>query len=178
MLFLERLLDLLTQTWDRVAFWVVIPVGRNGAVLRLGKYHRTLEPGLHWKWPMIEEIREHDTVLTTLRLEPQTLTTKDGTVVVVTAMVRYKIRDLQPYVSDIWDARDVLADTTMGSIRQEIGRATLAELLANPPESQVLARVRSKVNRYGFSVMEVTFIDLGQVRTFRIMSHGPMNIDN
>lgn len=178
MMFLERLLDIITQTWDRCVFFVVIPVGRNGGVLRLGKYHRTLEPGFHWKWPFIEEIREHDVVLTTLRLEPQTLTTKDGEVVVVTAMVRYKIRDLQPYISDVWDARDVLADTTMGSIRMAVGEATLAELLANPPEAQVLARVRQKVNRYGFSVMEATFIDLGKVRTFRIMTHGPMNIDN
>jgi regulator of protease activity HflC (stomatin/prohibitin superfamily) len=175
----ERLLELVLGVWDSAVPWVVVNAYENSVVLRLGKYHRTLTPGLHWKLPFADDPNGVNMSTTTLRLPPQTLTTQDGIGVVVSVIVKYKVVDPRPYVTDVWDQVDVLADTVMGATRLAVADATWKELAENPPEKVVAASTRKQVNKYGFRVEAITFIDLGRVRSIRLMGDREMtSLDN
>jgi len=175
----ERIIDLIANGWERISPLVVVYAYEQGVVLRFGKYHRTIDAGLRWKIPFAEEVSQVTTAVTTLRLPPQTLTTADDHSVVVSAIVKYRIADPRPYVTDIWDQVDVLADVTMGAIRSTTVGATWEELRTKPPEQAVLAEVRKQANRYGFKIEAVTFVDLGRVRSLRFMTNNiPLNLDN
>ena len=52
----EKLIDLLVGAWHRLCPLEIIEAYNRGVVLRFGRYHRTLEPGLHWKWPVAEDV--------------------------------------------------------------------------------------------------------------------------
>lgn len=175
---LEKLLELLTSCWDRLSPAEVIDPYENGVVLRLGRYHRTLAPGFHWKWPLVEKVVQVLTCTTTMRLPPQTLTTKDDVGVVVAAIIKFQITKPDVYVTDIWDQHDVLADVTMGAVRIAISRLTYAELVASPPEAQVMELTRKDVNPFGFRVQKITFTDLGKVRSIRLIQPHQGNIAN
>lgn len=174
----EKLIDLIVSTWSRLSPWEIIRVYQSGAVLRFGKYHRTLEAGIHWKWPVVEEVIEIDTCVTTIRLPPQTLTTKDGVTVVVSSIIKYQVKDLKPYICDIFDQHDVLGDVSMGAIRQAIHTVSYEELINTPPEPIVLEAIRKEVNQYGFKIHRVTFIDIGKIRSFRLIYRTPQQINN
>jgi regulator of protease activity HflC (stomatin/prohibitin superfamily) len=165
----EKLIDLLTACWQRLCPLEIIEAYNRGVVLRFGRYHRTIEPGLHWKWPIVEDVVSVLACITTLPLSPQTLTTRDDVGVVVAAVVKYEISKPEPYVTDIWDQRDVLADVTMGAVRQAVCAALYVDLIAQPPEHRVLELVRKEVNKFGFKVHAVTFTDLGRVRSLRLI---------
>lgn len=175
---LEKLIDLLVGMWARLAPGEIINVYQRAGVLRFGRYHRTLEPGFHWKIPIIEEVIQVETCLTTLRLPPQTLTTKDDVSVVVSAIIKYEIKDIQPYIVGIWDQHDVLADVTMGAIRTAINAVDYSELIAEPPEARVLDAARKEVNQYGFKLHKITFTDLGRIRSMRLIQRTPSKINN
>lgn len=174
----ERLIDLIFQLADKLAPCFVIDVYQQGAVLRLGKYNRTAAPGLHWKIPFVDRVIEVVTCTTTMRLPPQTLTTADGKAIVVTAIVRYNVRDVQPYITSIFDQHDALGDVTMGAIREAVRGATLEQLATEPPEKEIATAVRRRVNKYGFDVEAVTFSDLAAVRSFRLIQASPKDLDN
>ena len=169
----EKLLDLLAQIWDRVSPLEIIKEYEGAVVLRFGRYNRTLEAGLHFKIPLVEEAISTPTCLTTLRLPPQTLTTRDDAPVVVSAIVKYEVRDVKSYLLRIWDRNDVLADVATGAIRTAISALTYAELVTQPPEQAVLEAVRKEVNQFGFKIHRVTFVDLGRVRSIRLIQ--PLN---
>lgn len=175
---IEKLVDLLVQFGTWVSPVAVIKVYERGVVLRWGLCHRVLEPGWHWKWPLAEDVVEINTVVTTLRLPPQTLTTLDKQSVVVSAIIKYRITNPEVYVSEIWDAVDVLADTTMGAIRQTVGSLSYDDLLNLDSEAKVVQLVRNEVNSYGFKVAKITFVDLSKVRSFRLIQHNQDNISN
>jgi regulator of protease activity HflC (stomatin/prohibitin superfamily) len=120
----ERLIDLILQLGDKLMPCFLVDAYQHAGVLRFGKFHRTCEPGFHWKWPFVEHIIDVMTCITTLRLPPQTLTTSDGKAVVVAAIVRYSIDDVEPYICDIYDQHDALADVTMGAVRTLIREQT------------------------------------------------------
>jgi regulator of protease activity HflC (stomatin/prohibitin superfamily) len=169
--FLERLMEFLSAVGWRLSPFYIVPPWEGALILRLGRYNRTLAPGFHWKYPLIEEAFTESTVVTTLRLPPQSLTTQDGVGVVVKAIVKYQIRDLRPYYTEIWDQVDVLADVTMGAIHDAVQILTHDDLMHTPPDRQVLEEVRKQVNRYGFKVDNITFTDLAQVMSIRLMGH-------
>lgn len=175
---IEKIIELITAWWEWFTPCVVIDAYQGAVVLRWGVYHRSWGPGLHWKWPIAEVPLTETTCLTTMRMAPQTLVTKDDASVVVAAIVKYQIVDMEPYATQIFDQRDVLADVTMGAIRAAVGECTYEELRASPPERKVLELVRSEVNRFGFKIHKVTFTDLGRVLSLRLLGQPPRELDN
>lgn len=165
----EKLIDLLAGAWDALRPYEIVEAYNRGVVLRFGKYSRTLAPGIHWKWPLAEDVVSVLACITTLPLPPQTLTTRDDVGVVVAAVVKYEIVKPEPYVTDIWDQRDVLSDVTMGAVRQAVSAIDYKDLIEQPPERSVLELVRREVNKYGFKIHAITFTDLGRVRSLRLI---------
>lgn len=166
----EKLIELLAAGWDFVKPFTVVDAYEHHVVLRFGKFSRTLPPGLHPKWPFAERAVEVLTAVSTLRLPPQTLTTKDGKGVVVGAIVKYQIRDPEPYVTSIWDQADVLADVTMGAIAETVESTDSTDLLPSAKITRsMLEQVRKEVNRFGFKIEKITLTDAGFVKTIRLM---------
>lgn len=174
----DRLIDLFIQLKETLLPWTIIHAYEGGVVLRFGKYNRTVAPGFHWKWPLIEHDLTAKTCVTTMELRPQTLTTKDNHGVVVSAIVKYQIKDVKPFLLDIWDSTDVLKDVTMGAIKGAVNEHTWEQLVELPVEQAVLEAVRKEVNRYGFKIEKVTFVDMGKVRSLRLMQTGVDKIDS
>lgn len=174
----EKLIELIAQGWERVAPFVVVHPYEQGIILRFGKYHSSKEAGFHWKWPFADEVIQITTCLTTLRLPPQTLTTSDDVQVVVSAIIKYEIRDPEPFVTKIYDQVDVLADITMGAIRNSVVSLSYEELVKAPPEQMIIKEVRKYVNQFGFKIEAITFTDIGRVRSIRLIQPNGINLTN
>lgn len=175
---LEQIGAFIAAWWDRLAAAEIVDVYSGAGMLRWGKYHRTLEPGFHWKWPIAERAIEVLTCETTQRVPPQSLTTKDGVSIIVTCIVRYQISDVEKYVSLIWDQQDVLLDVTAGAVRKATCEMNWADLLATPPEDAVLKLVRAAVNKYGFKIHAVTFTDLVKAHSIRLVQPLSKDLSN
>ncbi len=170
----DKVLELAAQFWETLLPWIVIAEYEGGVVLRLGRFRRTIGPGLSWKIPVADHVLITHTAVTTMELRAQTLTTRDDKAVVVSAIVKYRIRNVKPFLLEIGDAADVLKDVTMGAIKDAINNAPYADIYgAAKIEDRVLDMVRREVNQYGFQIFKVTFADQGRVRSFRMIGDNP-----
>jgi membrane protease subunit HflK len=151
--------------------WVVINDFEGAVVLRFGRYFRELTPGLHWKLPIADTTITASTVITTMALRPQTLTTSDDLTVVISAIVKYRITDVRAYLLDIWDSADVLNDLTLGAIKEIVTSVDYSDLQKHGVEDQVLAVIQSEADEYGVHIYKVTFADLGKVRSLRLITN-------
>ncbi|UCB54118.1 MAG: hypothetical protein JSW45_09170 [Thiotrichales bacterium] len=167
----ERILDFLAAFWDVMRPWVVINDFEGGVILRFGRYHRDLVPGLHWKLPIADTTVTTSTVITTMALRPQTLTTADNLTVVISAIVKYRISDVRAYLLDIWDSADVLNDLTLGAIKEIVMSVDYSELRQHRIEDQVLELVQNEADEYGVHIYKVTFTDFGKVRSLRLITN-------
>lgn len=174
----EKLLDIIASGWHLIAPFCVVVAYQNGGVLRFGKYHRTLPPGFHWKWPLVEDVNTQDVSMTTMRMPPQTLTTLDGRAIIAAVIVNYNIRNIEPYITDITDQKDVLIDTVMGAVHVAIREKEWAAIRRMPPEKEIVDAVRDKMNKYGFKINAITFTDLGEVRSLRLIQPHGKDISN
>lgn len=169
----ERVFDFIASFWNVLRPWVVIDDYEGGVILRLGRYHRELKPGLHWKLPLADVSVTTSTVITTMALRPQTLTTRDDLTIVISAIVKYHIEDVRAYLLDIWDSADVLNDVTLGAIKEIVALVDYRDLQRKEIEDDVLNTVQKEAKKFGVDVHKVTFSDLGRVRSIRLITNEP-----
>jgi regulator of protease activity HflC (stomatin/prohibitin superfamily) len=169
----ERIFDFIAGFWNVLRPWVVVNDFEGGVILRFGRYYRELRPGLHWKMPLADNALTTSTVITTMALRPQTLTTRDDLTIVISAIVKYHIADVRAYLLDIWDSADVLNDVTLGAIKETVASVEYSDLQEKSIESHVLEMVRKEAEKFGVDVQKVTFSDLGKVRSLRLITNEP-----
>ena len=170
----ERVIDFLVTSWDVIRPWVVINDYEGGVILRFGRFSRELTPGLHWKYPIADTTVTASTVITTMALRPQTLTTNDDLTLVISAIVKYRISDVRAYLLDIWDSADVINDLTLGAIKEIVASVDYSALQKHGIEEQVLAVIQDEANEYGVQIYKVTFADFGKVRSLRLITNDPV----
>jgi membrane protease subunit HflK len=174
----KEVLDFLVSVGSDLLPFTVVTAYQNAGVLRLGHYHRTLGPGFHWKIPFADDVNSQAVCESTQRIPPQTLMTKDGHNVTVSAVVRFQIINVEAYICLIWDQGDVLIDTTAGAVMEAVMDSTLEQLRIEPPTRRVLELVRKECNRYGFKIHKITFPDLAETWAIRLIQPLGANLAN
>jgi regulator of protease activity HflC (stomatin/prohibitin superfamily) len=104
----------------------IVNQGNEALVERLGKYRRTLKPGLNYIAPLIERIAVEETVREqVLDTQPQLAITKDNIPVEVDAVVFWKIKDLQRAYYAVEDVEGAIEDLVKTAMRSKIGELEL-----------------------------------------------------
>lgn len=175
----EWLKDLLASGGTLLSPVCMVRAWQGGVILRYGRWHRTMTPGYYWKIPFFEDYVLTETCDTTERLQPQSLMTKDDVSVVVSSIVKYAIRDVQKYVCDVYDQKDVLADTTMGAIARAVRDHTYEELQQGEVEKDALTAAKRGAGKYGFEVIQLTLTDRARAKSLRLVIPSNMkDLDN
>ena len=135
-----------------------------------GRFKRIQKPGAHWKWPLWDKIIKKTMVTTTVTADQQSLSTRDGHSIVVEAVIKYKIVDLEMFYTEIYDAVDALCDTTQGVVFEVIRDTDWEDCPTEDTQKAAAKKVRAKAKRYGIEIEEVTFSSMDRIRTIRLMS--------
>jgi len=136
---------------------------QRAIVFQLGEVKELVnEPGLHVKWPLIQNVRYFDTrILTMDTPEAERVTTEGNVPVLVDSFVKYRIRDpRQFYLSAGTEsvAQDRLNAIVRSELSAEFGRRKL-EAVISTERDQIMERLRDRVNKsvdqFGLEIVDV-----------------------
>lgn len=137
---------------------------QNAIVFQLGEVKEIVrQPGLHFKWPMLQNVRHFDMrILTYDDVEPLRFLTQGNRPVLVDSFVKWRINDVrQYYVSvdgDEFRAATRIRQTVSGALRDEFGARVLHDVVSGEREL-IMSRVREKVDedlkRIGVAIIDV-----------------------
>lgn len=173
----DKLVDLFIQFIKIFQFTLIIAPWQRAIRLRLGKFHSILEPGLHFYFPFwIDRVVGESVVMETMQIKPQSLTTKDGKTVVVTAVVTFRIEDIRTFLLDVEGRNNAVEDSTYGSISSYVMKKTWEELVALDDLGNELTKtVRRQAKRYGVDIISVQIMDFIQCRPLRLITSPTSN---
>jgi len=110
----------------------VIPQARAGVVERLGRYSRTLTPGLTIVVPFVDRVKPlldlREQVVT---FEPQPVITEDNLVVNIDSVIYFQITDPKAATYEIANPVNAIDLLTVTTLRNMIGGMTLEEALTS-----------------------------------------------
>ena len=108
----------------------VIPQARAGVVERLGRYSRTLEPGLTLVTPFIDRVRPLvDLREQVVNFSPQSVITEDNVVVGIETVLYFTITDPRSATYEIANPLQAIEQLTVTTLRNVIGGLTLEATL-------------------------------------------------
>src|SRR4051794_19986372 len=110
----------------------VIPQARAGVVERLGRYSRTLTPGLAIVIPFIDRVRPLlDLREQVMSFDPQPVITQDNLVVNIDSVIYFQITDPKSATYEIANPVDAIDMLTVTTLRNVIGGMTLEQSLTS-----------------------------------------------
>jgi len=110
----------------------VIPQARAGVLERLGRYSRTLDPGLNVVVPFIERVRPLiDLREQVVNFKPQPVITQDNVVVSIETVLYFTITDPRSATYEIASPLQAIEQLTVTTLRNVIGGITLEETLTS-----------------------------------------------
>ncbi len=129
-------------TVDQRQFAIVSQFGEIKEVIR--------EPGLNFKWPMIQNVRLFDRRILTLdSAEPERFLTAEKKPVLVDSFVKWRIDDVRKfYISVSGDetiAKTRLSQTVNAGLREEFGKRTVHDVVSGARDQSV-ADVKKKAD--------------------------------
>src|SRR5271165_6227988 len=108
----------------------VIPQARAGVVERLGRYSRTLEPGLTLVTPFIDRVKPLvDLREQVVNFAPQSVITEDNVVVGIETVLYFTITDPRSATYEIANPLQAIEQLTVTTLRNVIGSLTLEATL-------------------------------------------------
>ena len=92
------------------------------------------KPGLHWKWPLINNIRKFDRRLQTLDIEPERFLTAEKKNVIVDSFAMWRVEDVRQFYTrvsgDPNQANVRLDQIIKDGLRNEFGKRTIQEVVS------------------------------------------------
>ena len=172
----DKLIDLIVTFIHDFLPFKIVNQWEEGVHLRNGKFLKCVKPGLVWKIPFFDRLWVTPVITQTVNLSPQTVTSLDERNVVLSSIVRYHIYDVEKFLLGVMHANDVLIDTTQGIIREIVEDTRWDDLV--DLTNRVTPAVNKQVKKWGITVQLVSFPDLGEITTYRIISDPQKNSHN
>lgn len=163
----DKLINLVVTFIGDILPFKIVNEWEKGIKLNCGKFAKVVHSGLNFKIPFFEKIITAPVITQTVNLKEQTVTSLDEKNVVLSSVVRYHIYDVKKFLLNVMRAEDALIGTTQGIIRNMVEKTYWDGLV--DLTNIVTPEVNSQVIIWGITVEQVSFPDLGQIVTYRVI---------
>jgi regulator of protease activity HflC (stomatin/prohibitin superfamily) len=136
----------------------IIPQARAGVVERLGRYQRTLDPGLALVVPYVDRVRPLiDLREQVVSFPPQPVITEDNLVINIDTVIYFQVTDPKAATYEIADYIAAIEQLTVTTLRNVIGGMTLEDTLTSRDKISAALRVvlDEATGRWGIRVNRV-----------------------
>src|SRR5213078_3739197 len=136
----------------------IIPQARAGVVERLGRYSRTLTPGLSIVVPFVDRIRDMiDLREQVVSFPPQPVITEDNLVVNIDSVIYFQVTDAKSASYEIQNYIQAIEQLTVTTLRNVIGGMALEKTLTSRDEinSQLRGVLDEATGKWGIRVNRV-----------------------
>ncbi len=119
-------------------------------------------PGLHWKWPLINNVRKFDRRLQTLDTEPERFLTAEKKNVIVDSFAMWRVEDVRLFYTtvggDAAQANVRLDQIVKDSLRSEFSKRSIQEVVSGDRDQimEILSRLlREQATQLGIAAVDV-----------------------
>lgn len=140
----------------------VIDQYERGVVLTLGKYSKTLEPGLNLVIPVVQRLIKVDVRITTVDIPQQEVITQDNVPAGINAVVYFHVEKVEDAVLKIQNYTFAVSQYAQAALRDVIGGVELDSLLAERQKiaEEIKKLVDEETNAWGINVTAIKIQDI------------------
>jgi membrane protease subunit HflK len=132
--------------WGLMGFYQIDEQER-AVVLRFGKYHETVRPGLQWNPPLIDEVIKVNTTKVRAVSLREIMLTQDENIVEVKLSLQYVINDPDKFVLKVREPERSLQHAAQSALRHVVG-GTQMDIVLTEGRAQIAQEVKQRLQDY------------------------------
>ena len=132
--------------WAGMGFYTVDQQER-GVVLRLGKFHTVVNPGLQWNPPLIDEVNKVNVTRVRIHDHRALMLTEDENIVDVDISVQYIAENPEFFTLKVRSPEDSLAQASEAALRQVVGGSDMNSILTEGRQIMAIS-VQERLQRH------------------------------
>lgn len=122
-----------------------------------------VQPGLHWKIPVMHRIRKFDSRLMTLDARPERFLTIEKKSLIVDSYAKWRIKDVQKFYTatngEEARASGLLAQRINDGLRNEIGERDMHEVVSGKRD-ELMEALTQKINKLALTELGIEVVDI------------------
>lgn len=166
----EWIKELLSQWIDYLKPWVLIQQFEEGVLLRFGKFHSILKPGIHAKFPIADYHYSAIVTADTMKIDAVSITTLDNKTISVGAIVEFEISDIYKYLILTNDPRTNMHDICRGVISDLLEDTSWESIKKKTTLNAVTRRISKRCEEMGVNIRSVSFTDKSMAMVVKLFS--------
>lgn len=146
------------------SFIYIIKQFERSIILRLGKYHRQIGPGINYRIPFIDNVLVIDIRERVREFKAERMLTKDNVPVTIDAILRYKIIEdrTNDAILNVENFNEMIQQVSQTTLRNNIGSSVFQDILSKREEinQHIRSIISNEASHWG---IEVAGVEIRQV---------------
>lgn len=152
--------------------WTIVNTTEAGVKWVKGDTVVPFGPGIVWHWPVTTEMKVLPVARQALDLRAQTLTTSDDVPILASAIVTYRIVDVEKALSSTWNLDELVRDSSMTAVHRVLERLSWADIhkagQSGDLDKQLRREARRVLEPYGVRCMKLNLVDRAKTRVVKL----------
>jgi membrane protease subunit HflC len=142
----------------------VVNERERAVLLKFGEVVSTdIEPGLHFKIPVVNDVRRFESRLITLDSSPQRYLTAEKKALIVDSFVKWRVADAGKYYTatggDEFSANSLLASRVDNGLRNKFGERTVYEVVSGERDA-LMAEITEELDEIALNELGIHVLDV------------------
>jgi regulator of protease activity HflC (stomatin/prohibitin superfamily) len=146
------------------SFIYIIKQYERSIILRFGKYHKRIGPGINYRIPFIDNVLVIDIRERVREFKAERMLTKDNVPVTIDAILRYKIIDdrAKDAILNVENFNEMIQQVSQTTLRNNIGSSLFQDILSKREEinQHIKSIISNEASNWG---IEVAGVEIRQV---------------
>jgi regulator of protease activity HflC (stomatin/prohibitin superfamily) len=146
------------------SFIYIIKQYERSIILRLGKYHKRIGPGINYRIPFIDNVLVIDIRERVREFKAERMLTKDNVPVTIDAILRYKIIEdrAKDAILNVENFNEMIQQVSQTTLRNNIGSSFFQDILSKREEinQHIRSIISNEASNWG---IEVAGVEIRQV---------------
>ena len=146
------------------SFIYIIKQFERSIILRLGKYHKQIRPGINYRIPFIDNVLVVDIRERVREFKAERMLTKDNVPVTIDAILRYKIIEdrTNDAILNVENFNEMIQQVSQTTLRNNIGSSVFQDILSKREEinQHIRSIISNEASNWG---IEVAGVEIRQV---------------
>ena len=146
------------------SFIYIIKQFERSIILRLGKYHKQIGPGINYRIPFIDNVLVIDIRERVREFKAERMLTKDNVPVTIDAILRYKIIEdrTNDAILNVENFNEMIQQVSQTTLRNNIGSSVFQDILSKREEinQHIKSIISNEASNWG---IEVAGVEIRQV---------------
>ncbi len=151
-----------------IFFFVILPgfciimQFEKGVVFTLGRYTKTIGPGLRWTIPLIQTVQKIDMRIETVDIPKQEVITKDNIPVNINAVVYFHVKAPEDAVIEISDYVFAVIQLTQSAVKDIVGNNDLDTILSERKRlgEEIKSIVDEATDKWGIDIDSINIQEI------------------